>query len=416
MDRIIEKTNWQKYKSWVLILGVLIFISIAFALSSSNSKSLKISDERTQISTVKEGDFQEFIPLNGSVVPIKTYYMDAIEGGVVENRFIEAGTYVKKGDKILSLANTNLLLDIMYREAELFQQSNNLRNTKLAMQQNKLTIQSQLLDLNYQIQQSKRVYDRNAQLADKEMISAEEFAESNDDYQFLLKKRVLTLESFKQDSIYREVQVDQLESGLQRMQENMQIVKKNLDNLVITAPVSGQLTSLNAEIGEAKVRGERLGQIDILDGFKIEAPVDEHFITRVNLNQKGRFMLGNETYTVTLIKTYPEVLNGQFRIELGFNDDTPSDIRRGQTVRLRLDLGDSDTAILLDRGAFYQDTGGQWVYLLDEDGQTARKQNIKLGRQNQDYYEISEGLLPGDRVITSSYRQYGDFDLLEFTR
>ena len=415
MDKKIEKSKWQKYKPFCYILGFIILISIALAFSSKGGETLRISDRRIRISTVEQGDFQEFIPLSGSVVPIRTYYLDAIEGGRVEARYIEAGTYVKKGDKILSLANTNLLLDIMYREAELFQQSNNLRNTKLAMQQNRLNIQSQLLDLDYQIRQAERVYKRNAKLAEKQMISAEEFESSLDDYQFLEKKRVLTLQSFEQDSIYREVQIQQLESGLERMEGNMEIVKQNLENLVIKAPVSGQLTSLNAEIGESKVRGERLGQIDILDGFKISTPVDEHFITRVNLGQAAKFKLNNTEYTVTLSKIYPEVVNGQFRVELEFSEPEPQDIRRGQTLHMRLELGDSDVAILLTRGGFYQDTGGQWAYVLDEGGKSASKRPIKLGRQNQDFYEVLEGLEPGDKVITSSYSQFGDYEQLFFT-
>ena len=392
----------------------VILVGSALVMGARGGDTLKIDNRRIGISSVESGDFQEFIAFSGAVVPIKTYYLDAIEGGRVESRYMEAGTVVKKGDKIISLANTNLLLDIMYREAELFQQSNNLRNTKLAMQQNRLNIQSQLLDLDYQILQSRRVFERNEKLSSKAMISSDEFDSSRDDYQFLLKKRELTLQSFEQDSIYREVQVEQLESGLQRMQDNMEIVKQNLDNLVITAPVSGQLTSLNAEIGEAKVRGERLGQIDILDGFKISAPVDEHFITRVQLNQPAHFSIGSNEYTVHLNKIYPEVVNGQFRIELGFEGVEPEDIRRGQTLHMRLELGNSEQAILLRRGGFYQETGGQWVYVLDEGGESASKRQVKLGRQNQDFYEVLEGLEPGDKVITSSYSQFGDYEQLFF--
>jgi len=397
-----------------MVAGVALLVISALAISSKGSDSLKIDNRRIGISTVESGEFQEFIAFSGAVVPIKTYFLDAIEGGRVESRFIEAGTYVEQGDKIISLANTNLLLDIMYREAELFQQSNNLRNTKLAMQQNRLNIQSQLLDLDYQILQAQRIYERNEKLADKEMISSEAYESSRDDYEFLVKKRLLTLQSFEQDSIYREVQVEQLESGLQRMQDNMEVVKQNLDNLVITAPVSGQLTSLNAEIGEAKVRGERLGQIDILDGFKVSAPVDEHFITRVQLDQPAHFKIGTQAYTVHLNKIYPEVVNGQFRVELGFKEDEPVDIRRGQTLHLRLELGSSTEATLLRRGGFYQDTGGQWVYVLDEGGVSASKREVKLGRQNQDFYEVLEGLKPGDKVITSSYHQFGDYEQLFF--
>jgi len=414
MDRTIEKSKWKTYRPFVFAALAVLFIIISLVISAQGGDTLKIDNRRIGISTVEKGDFQEFIPLSGAVVPIKTYYLDAIEGGRVDSRYMEAGTFVAKGDKIISLANTNLLLDIMYREAELFQQSNNLRNTKLAMQQNRLNIQSQLLDLDYQILQSKRVFKRNTKLAEKEMISSEEFESSRDDFQFLQKKRILTLQSFEQDSIYREVQVEQLESGLQRMQDNMEIVKQNLDNLVITAPVSGQLTSLNAEIGEAKVRGERLGQIDILDGFKVSTPVDEHFITRVQLDQFAHFSIGSIKYTIRLSKIYPEVVNGQFRIELEFDEAEPEDIRRGQTVHMRLELGNSEQAILLTRGGFYQETGGQWVYVLDEGGESASKRQVKLGRQNQDYYEVLEGLEAGDRVITSSYRQFGDYEQLFF--
>ena len=414
MDRIIEKSRWKKYRPYAFAAAAAIFVVSVLVMGARGGDTLKIDNRRIGISTVESGDFQEFIPLSGTVVPIKTYYLDAIEGGRVETRYMDAGTFVEQGDKIISLANTNLLLDIMYREAELFQQSNNLRNTKLAMQQNRLSIQSQLLDLNYQILQSKRVFERNARLAEKEMISGEAYESSRDDYQYLLKKRVLTLQSFEQDSIYREVQVQQLESGLARMQDNMEIVKQNLDNLVITAPVSGQLTSLNAEIGEAKVRGERLGQIDILDGFKVSTPVDEHFITRVQLNQFGHFSISSNEYTIRLTKIYPEVVNGQFRIELEFDEAEPEDIRRGQTLHLRLELGNSEQAILLTRGGFFQDTGGQWVYVLDEGGESASKRAIKLGRQNQDFYEVLEGLEPGEKVITSSYSQFGDYEQLFF--
>ncbi len=415
MDRKIEKTKWQKYKSIVFVMVFVLLIVFAFAMGTGRGDLLKVSDQRVQISTVERGEFQEFIALSGSVVPIKTYFLDAIEGGRVEKRFIEAGTFVQKGDPILSLANTNLLLDIMYREAELFQQSNNLRNTKLAMGQNRLTLQSQLLDLDYQIRQSKRLYERNEKLAAKHMISDEEYAAAHDDYQFLSKKKLITLQSFEQDSIYREVQIEQLESGLQRMQDNMEIVKLNLDNLVIKAPVSGQLTSLNAEIGESKNRGERLGQIDILDGFKIATPVDEHFITRVNLGQYARFKLSNKEFMLKLTKIYPEVLNGQFQIELEFADNEPAEIRRGQTLHLRLELGNSNESILLRRGGFYQETGGQWVYVLIDGERTAVKRNIKLGRQNQDFYEVLEGLEPGDRVVTSDYSQFGDYERLQFS-
>lgn len=412
MDRKIKKSKWQSLRPMAIVGILVVSASVLFAVSSRRGDMLKIDANRMRVDRVEKGQFQDFIALSGSVVPLKTYYLDAKEGGSVESRFVEAGTYVEKGDPILSLANTNLLLDIMYREAELFQQSNNLRNTKLAMEQNRLTLQSSLLDLDYEIRQAERVYLRNQKLSEKDMIPQEEFDASADDFHFLQRKRDLTLQSFRQDSVYRAVQIQQLEAGLQRMENNMEIVKQNLENLVIKAPVSGQLTALNAEIGESKVRGERLGQIDIMDGFKIQVPVDEHYITRLNLGQRAHFTLDGNSYGATLIKIYPEVTNGRFQVDLEF-DQEPEGIRRGQTLHLRLELNAAEDAVLLARGAFYQTTGGQWVYVLSPDGNQAERRDIKLGRQNQDVYEVLEGLNPGERVITSSYDRFGNYEHLE---
>jgi HlyD family secretion protein len=297
-----------------------------------------------------------------------------------------------------------LLLDIMYREAELFQQSNNLRNTQLAMEQRKLELQAQLIDLDYQIIRSQRVRDRNVALLSKSLISQREFDEVNDEYEYLLKRRSITLQTHHQDSIFRANQIRQLQASL--------LVKQNLENLTVRAPVTGHLTSLNAEIGESKVRGERLGQIDVLDGFKVRAPIDEHFITRVQVDQSGEFVLRNTSYELILDKIYPEVVNGQFEVDLRFDEIEPDDIRRGQTVRIRLELGEPITALILGRGAFFQDTGGQWVYVLDPSGEFATKREVRLGRQNQNEYEVLEGLAPGEQVIISAYDNFGDADKL----
>jgi len=411
MDRKIERSFWKRRKNLITGSGIALLALVLFWVSRTEGSRVKIDDRRLRIATVERGEFQEFIALNGTVIPISTLYLDAIEGGRVEVRFIEAGTYVEKGQEILRLGNTNLLLDIMYREAELFQQSNNLRNTKLAMEQNRLALQSQILDLDYQIKQARRVHERNAKLAKKELIPVEEFESTRDEYLYLLDKREVTLKSYNQDSLFREIQIRQLEAGLQRMEDNLKIVKQNVENLTITAPVSGHLTSLNAEIGESKVRGERLGQIDILDGFKIRIPVDEHYITRVEVGQRGHFTLDNQEYEVVMDKIYPEVINGQFRVEMLFGDAEPENIRRGQTIHLRLELGEPREAITLRTGPFFQDTGGRWAYVLGGDGK-AYKRQIRLGRKNQDVVEVLEGLEPGERVITSSYTAFGDHDML----
>ncbi|MFC1583709.1 efflux RND transporter periplasmic adaptor subunit [Candidatus Neomarinimicrobiota bacterium] len=413
MDRIIEKPKWPVRRiAWISVAAIVpIAISLNLLFGDRSSK-LNINSERLRISEIREGPFQEFIPVNGSVIPIQTIYLDAVEGGRVEKRFLEAGTMVEQGDELIELSNTSLLLDIMYREAELFQQSNNLRNTQLAMDQRKLELQAQLIDLDYQITRIGRVRDRNVALLNKSLISQREFDEVNDEFEYLTKRRSITLETHHQDSIFRANQIIQLQASLDRMTRNLELVKENLENLTVRAPVTGHLTSLYAEIGESKVRGERLGQIDVLDGFKIRAPIDEHFITRVQVDQKGQFTLRNNSYELNVDKIFPEVLNGQFEIELRFQDDEPVDIRRGQTVRIRLELGEPITALILGRGAFFQDTGGQWVYVLDPSGDFATKREVRLGRQNQNEYEILEGLAPGEQVIISAYDNFGDADKL----
>jgi len=413
MDRKIEKKRWTPKKltgiAGGVIVGVLIIYQIGF---SDKSSRLNVERQRLVISTVKRGDFQEFIPVIGTVIPIKTIYLDAIEGGSVEHLFLEAGSYVNKSDPILRLANTNLLLDIMYREAELFQQSNNLRNTRLAMEENRLALKAQLIELDYRIKQSKRNYDTQAELAEKSLIAQQQFEAAQDEYDYLLQTRDLTMESHQQDSTFREVQLEQLEESLVRMEANLNIVKQNLDNLTIKAPVSGQLTSLNAEIGESKNRGERLGQIDVLDGFKLRVNIDEYYISRVSIGQTGTFTFAGDQYKLAVKKVYPEVLNGRFEVDMEFVGEEPEGIRRGQSQHIRLELGDPSEALLLARGGFFQKTGGQWVYLLDESGNFAVKQPIRLGRQNTDVFEVLEGLNPSDQVITSSYDTFGDIDKL----
>ncbi len=413
MDRIIEKKKWPPKKIAIFAGLALVFFMLVYTfLFGDNSSKLNVESERVTISTVSKGPFQEFIPVTGSVVPIKTVYLDAVEGGRVETRFIEEGSLVAKGDPILKLDNTNLQLDIMYREAELFQQINNLRNTRLEMERTRLDLQGQLLDLNYQIQKQNRLYKRSQELHQKNLISDEEFEQARDEYNYLVQHRALTLESHKQDSLFRQTQIKQLETSVNRMQANLEIVKQKLDNLVIKAPITGQLTSLTAEIGESKSPGERLGQIDVLDSFKVRVDVDEFYIARVEVGKKGAFDFAGKTYHLVIRKIYPEVSNGRFGVDMYFDGDVPQGIRRGQTLHIRLALGDLSEAVLLARGGFYQKTGGQWVYKVNKSGDYATKTAIKLGRQNPNYFEVLEGLTPGDKVITSSYDTFGDNDKL----
>jgi len=383
------------------------------ALFSDSSSKLNVEEEKITISTVTKGPFQEFIPVTGNVLPRTTIYLDAVEGGRVEKIFIEAGSMVKKGDKILQLGNTNLLLDIMFREAQFFEQSNNLRNTRLLMEQNRLNLRQRLVEQDYQLERLKRQYDRSSELFKRSLISQQEFEQTQSDYDYYRKQKELATESFRQDSLFREIQIQQLESSLKRMQDNLSVVKQKLDNLTIMAPIDGQLTSLNAEnIGESKNPGERLGQIDVLDGFKVRAGIDEHYLPRISRDLTGEFDFAGSTYQLITKKVFPEVRDGRFDVDLEFVGDQPRGIRRGQTLQIRLQLGDLSEAVLLARGGFYQKTGGQWVYVVEDDGTVASKRPIRLGRQNPQVFEVLEGLEPGERVVTSSYDTFGDIDKL----
>lgn len=413
MDRVIEKKKWPPKKIAAIAGGgFLLFMILYVFVFMDRSSRLFVQEERLTISTVQRGEFQEWIPTNGTVLPIKTVYLDAVEGGVVEELLIEEGSYVTKGDPILVLANTNLLLDIMYREAELFQQINNLRNTRIAMEQRRLELQAHLLDLDFSIKEAKRDLKRNESLNKNKLVPVEDYNRAVDNHDYLINKRRLTLENYTQDSLFRQVQIQSLENSVERMQSNLDIVRKKQDNLTIRATISGQLTSLNAEIGQSKPQGTRIGQIDVLDGFKVRCAIDEHFIARVTTGQQGRFTFANNDYTLSSDKVYPEVTNGRFEVDMIFDHDTPEGLRRGQTLRVRFELSAPDTALLLSKGGFYQSTGGRWVYLLQDDGKTAIRQPISLGQQNTEVYEVLDGLEPGDRVITSSYENYGDVEKL----
>ncbi len=413
MDRRIKRKKWPPKRIAVYAAAAVAISVLAYGVvTSSGGSTLRIDSNKVTISSVTRGDFLEYITVSGTALPITTFYLDAVEGGRVQEVYLEEGSYVDVGDSILQLDNTDLHLDIMYREAQLFEQINNLRNTRLAMEQNGLTLREQLIEIDYQIQKSRRRYEQSIGLKEKNLISDEEFEQATDDHAYWLKKREITIESQKQDSTLRAIQVEQLEASVRRMQANLEVVKNKLDNLTLTAPVAGHLTSLTADVGESKARGERLGQIDVLDGFKLRAAVDEYYIARISRGQKADVRIGDADYSLTITKVYPEVRDGRFQIDLEFDDGEPDGIRRGQTVQTKLALGDLSQAILLPRGAFYHKTGGHWAYVLDESGTFAEKREIRLGRQNPHVYEVLEGLDPGERAITSSYDNFGDNEKL----
>jgi HlyD family secretion protein len=409
MDRKIKKKKFTAKRITGILLagGFLAFCFYKFVFGDYSTK-LNVKKERLTISIVRQGPFQEYIPVIGTVIPKKIIYLDAVEGGRVEKRYIEAGTFVKKGQHLLTLANTDLLLGIMNREAEFFQLNNDLRNAQLVMEQNQLDLQSKLLELDYKIIQLKRKYAREKTLRKKDIIPAEQYENTKTEYEYLCRKKELTRRTFEQDSRFRKIQIMQIKASLERMEANLDLARQKLADLTLKAPATGHLTALNADIGELKKQGERLGQIDILDGFKIRVPVDEHYLARINTGQAGEFTFDEMTYQLIISKIYPEVKDGRFELDMTFAGARPEGITRGQTLHIRLELGNPSRAILLPRGGFYQKTGGQWVYLIDAAGEFAIKRKINLGRQNPEVFEVLNGLQPGERIITSSYDNYGD--------
>ncbi len=413
MDRKIKKKRFTPGKLAMYGAALIFFGFIGYQLLYGVSQStLNVDAEKLTIATVSFGPFQEYIVEQGAVMPLTTIYLDAVEGGRVEEVFVEQGERVQEGDPILRLSNAQLQLNVMQREAELFREANSLRQTRVSMEQRRLSLRSSMVDLDYQLLQAKRDYERQAQLLDQELISQEIYDASKDNYEYLGRKHAVTLESQRQDSLFQEVQIQQLEESIDRLRLNLEVVEMSQENLMLRAPTTGLLSSLNAEIGESKARGERLGQIDVEEGFKVRAAIDEHYIARISQGQSGSFDFAGNTYQLGIRRVYPEVLNGQFQADMEFYGETPTGLRRGQTLQVRIALGELADATQVPRGGFYQKTGGQWMYVVDPSGEFATKHPIKLGRQNSRYFEVLEGLQENERVITSMYDNFGDMDKL----
>ncbi|RMF58831.1 MAG: efflux RND transporter periplasmic adaptor subunit [Calditrichaeota bacterium] len=413
MDRKIEKKKWPPKKIAMLAFSGLFFVVLVYNIGFGDRTSkLNVDQRKITISPVTRGPFREFIPVTGTVLPIKTIYLDAVEAGRVDTVFIEAGSFVNRGDKILQLENRTLHIQISSQDAQVVEQRNLLTSTRFNLEQNRITLRQRLIDQAYQIRRLKRLFDRRKELFARKLISEEEFLDTKDEYEYQLQRQELNIESFKQDSIFQEVQMKQLENSLARLEQNLQIARKRLDDLTIRAPISGQLTSLNAEVGQSISQGQRIGQIDKLDGFKVRAGIDEHYLVRIQKGAQGEFDFAGKNYKLVVQKIYPEVRNGRFEVDLEFVGEAPEGIRRGQTLHVRLFLGGLSEAVLIPRGGFYQKTGGQWIYVVDESGAFAVKRKIRLGRQNTQMFEVLDGLTPGERVITSSYDSFGDIEKL----
>ena len=355
------------------------------------------------------------MPVRGTVLPQRVIYLDAIDGGRVEQVFVEEGEMVEAGDKILELSNTNLQLNVLAREADVSEQINNLRNTRLSMKQSRLEKKTTLIDIEYRIKVLQRRKQKTQTLLSKQLIAKDDLQQIVDEFEYQQRRLALMQESLVQEQEIHAVQLVQLELNVKTLQNNLKISKKSLDNLTLLAPYSGQLTFLSAELGESMSAGKRLGQIDVLDNFKVVTQVDEFYINRVVKGQSGQFILDSIGHDLTVFKVYPRVANGQFEVEWRFSQTPPSNIRRGQSLQIKLEMSDSQNSLVVDQGGFYQDTGGNWAFVLEPDGQSASKRLVKFGKRNNQLIQVISGLKAGEKIITSSYGEFTAMERLNFT-
>jgi HlyD family secretion protein len=413
MDRKLEKKRGITKKNiWYFLFAGLMTAVVLIIIFGDKSSKYNLDVSRITIEEVKKDVFQDYITVQGTVEPITTIYLDAVEGGRVEEILIEEGNMVKKGDVILRLTNDNLLLEITNNEAQVVRAINEMRNARLQMDQIILSYKRQIIELGIEVVQARRLYENNRVLYEQEHISKEEFDQSREAYELSAELLELVRENYRNDSIYQSVQINSLEVSVKSMEESMRIIRRRLDNLNIRATVDGELANLSPEIGEVVTYGARVGIINVLDSYKLRVDIDEHYIARVTRGLSGECDFASAPYTGVITKVYPEVQNGRFAVDMVFTGQVPEQIRIGQTSRIRLQLGESKEGILLTKGGFYQSTGGQWVFVLDPSGEFAEKRDISIGRQNPMYYEVLAGLDPGEKVIVSSYQNYADHDKL----
>jgi len=412
MDRRIEQKRFTPRRIAMYGLIAVVIAFTAYQLLTINPSSLNVDAEKLTLAPVTYGPFLEYIVEQGEVMPLKTIYLDAVEGGRVEEVFVVEGTQIEQDTPILRLSNANLQLSVMQREAELFREVNELRQTRVSMEQRRLNLRAQLVELDYQMRQAEREFERQSEMLKAELTSRMEYDDAKDNRDYLTRRRDVTLETLRQDSLYQTIQVQQLEESIDRLRLNLEVIKQNEENLTIRAPITGLLSSLIAEVGESKPGGERLGQIDVEDEFKVRAAIDEHYIARIRTGQAGSFDFAGGTYELVIGRVYPEVIEGQFEADMVFLEGMPEDLRRGQTLQVRIALGELADAMQVPRGGFYQKTGGRWIYVLDPSGEFAVRRMIRLGRQNSQFFEVLEGLEEGETVITSMYDNFGEMERL----
>lgn len=415
MDRPIKKKKWTT-KRILMIGSILVFLMFLVYLLFFRDKQsrLYVNKDQLSIATVMEDKFQEFIPADGIVFPKNTVYIDAVTGGIVEAVYVEDGAILEKGDPILKLMNANMELSTMEQETRMLDAINNLQNTKIQLEQSKFLREKEIATLTYQLQQAENDYNRKKQLFENQVISLKDWEDAERNYIGLMRQLELSEELQKLDSVFAYSQIRQINKSILRMGDNLKLLRRTIENLNIKAPAAGKLSSFSAEIGELKQVGEHLGQIDMLDGFKLKTRIDERYISRVFVGQEAEFDFNKKTYRLKISKIYTDVVSGTFEVDLLFNNDYPKHIKRGQTVQLRVIFSSARDAIIVKRGGFFQETGGNWIYVVDPSGSFAEKREISIGRQNTRYYEVKGGLDPGEKVIVSSYKSFGSKDKLIF--
>ncbi len=413
MDKKIEKKKWPPKRIAAYSIGGFLIVAVAYNLIfADGSRKLNVQGERISISEVIFDDYIDYIPVDGTVQPLRTVTLDAIEGGRVEKKYTLGGTMIDQGDTILRLANHNMMMAFLEQETRASDLINNLQTTRINLQRNRYTNKKIISDLNYDVAQAKDRLERNKALYNEKLISEQEYFDLKRNFDKLVANRSLELENMKLDSIYMRAQIAQLERTLAQTQRNLEFNRQNLKNLLIIAPLTGLLSSIDQEVGESVAPGQNIGQIDDVQGFKVRAFIDEHYISKVFPGLMGSFDFAGSQHHLEITRVYPEVTNGQFRVDLRFPDATPPGIRRGQTLQIRLELSDPKKALMIPRGGFFQKTGGNWIFVVDESGEFATRRDIRTGRQNSRYYEVLGGLEEGEKVVVSSYEGYDKIEKL----
>lgn len=413
MDKQLEKKFWSKKRILIIsgsVLLVILFL-LVFVFGDHSSK-LNVEKDKLTICEVKTDQFQDYIPVSGTIEPFQTFYLDLSDGGRVVEKYVEEGAFLNVGDPIIRLENQSLAIQVMNTQSSFMQAEAQLSQNRLTFEQNRLNKEIQMLDLDTRLRNQKRTYDINKNLYAKKLCSFEEYERSREDYENIKKTRELMIEVLAKDSLTNIQLIAQSQANMERSKKYLQLNESQLAGLTVRAPIKGQLTSLKAEIGENVGSGYKLGQIDNTDSYKIRADVDEHYISKVHAGLTAEYEFDNEKYKLIVKTVYPQVTNGKFSVDLIFAQNQPDGMRRGQTVNIRLELGNSARLTLIESGGFFTSTGGQWIYVVDKSGSFAVKRNIKIGRQNPQYYEVLEGLKSGEKVITSSYDNYGDIEKL----